>query len=356
MLNASLIGSYISSLRKKRDLTQVELAEKLNVSHQAVSKWERGESLPDVGTLVTLGKLFGTSVDNLLSGGKSSSQPRNVGKLVEKLSDKRPEQAAELLNSGESEMEGFVSLAPLLKTSTIEDVANNVSYQTFDLEHLVELSPFMERDSLDEFVNKMDSTNISWKQITSLAPFIKHSTVSKLVSNIESSLNLEELIEIAPFLANDIDRLVLNTELTCEWNHVVGLAPFLRSETLIRIVHNSKTGKLSMEKLISIAPFLGNYLNQLVEETDINDVKWGEIPELAPFISQETLSDLIEKVPDEERSLETLVDIAPFAGKDYLDHLLQKVNSSGLTSDMIADLAPFIKKETLTKLMSNLVK
>jgi transcriptional regulator with XRE-family HTH domain len=356
MLNASLIGSYISELRKKKDLTQVELAEKLNVSHQAVSKWERGESLPDVGTLVTVGKLFGTSVDDILSGGISGSQPRNVGKLVEKLSDKLPEQAAELLNSGESEVEGFVSLAPLLKTSTIENVANKVSHQTFDLEHLVELSPFMEKESLDEFVNKMDSTNISWEQITSLAPFIKHSTLSELVSNLESSLNLEELIEIAPFLGNDLDRLVLNTDLTSEWDHVVGLAPFLKSETLIRLVNNSKTGKLSMEMLISVAPFLGNYLNQLLEETDINDVRWGELPQLAPFVSQETLANLIGKVPDEERSLETLVDIAPFVGKDYLDHLLQKDNLPDLTSDMIAELAPFIKKETLTMLMSNLVK
>jgi transcriptional regulator with XRE-family HTH domain len=357
MLNASLIGSYISTLRKKKDLTQVELAEKLNVSHQAVSKWERGESLPDVGTLVTVGKLFGTSVDDILSGGKSGSQPRNVGKLVEKLSDKLPEQAAELLNSGESEVEGFVSIAPLLKTSTIENVANKISCQTFDLEHLVELSPFMERESLDEFVNKVDTTNINWEQITSLAPFIKHSTLSKLVSNMDSSLNVEELIVIAPFLVNDIDRMVLNTDLTnYEWNHVVGLAPFLKSETLIHLVNNSKTEKLSMEKLISVAPFLGNHLNQLMEETEINDVGWGELPQLAPFISQKTLASLIEKVADEERFMETLVDIAPFVGKDYLDHLLQKVNLSGLTSNMIADLAPFIKKETLTKLMSNLVK
>jgi transcriptional regulator with XRE-family HTH domain len=359
MLNASLIGSYISTLRKKKDLTQVELAEKLNVSHQAISKWERGESLPDVGTLVTVGRLFGTSVDNILSGGISGSQPRNVGKLVEKLSDKLPEQAAELLNSGESEVEGFVSLAPLLRTSTIENVANKVSSQTFDLEHLVELSPFMERESLDGFVNKVESANISWDQITSLAPFIKQSTLSKLVSNIETSLNVEELIEIAPFLVNDIDRMVLNADLTnIEWNHVVGLAPFLKSETLIHLVSNTKTVEISMEKLISVAPFLGNYLNQLVEDTDIKDVSWGELPGLAPFISQKTLANLIEKVGDEERSveIETLVDIAPFVGKDNLDHLLQKVDLSDLTPNLVADLAPFIKKETLTKLMSNLVK
>lgn len=50
MIDTRVIGVYISYLRKDRDLTQLELAERLNVSHQAVSKWERGESVPDIGT------------------------------------------------------------------------------------------------------------------------------------------------------------------------------------------------------------------------------------------------------------------------------------------------------------------
>ena len=58
MLDARLIGSYISRLRKEADLTQSELSDRLNVTHQAVSKWERGESLPDIGTLMELAKVF----------------------------------------------------------------------------------------------------------------------------------------------------------------------------------------------------------------------------------------------------------------------------------------------------------
>jgi transcriptional regulator with XRE-family HTH domain len=58
MLNSLLVGSYISRLRKEKDFTQMEIANLLNVSHQAVSKWERGESLPDLGTLVELASLF----------------------------------------------------------------------------------------------------------------------------------------------------------------------------------------------------------------------------------------------------------------------------------------------------------
>ncbi len=65
------LGPYITLLRKERGLTQIQLAEKLNVTHQAVSKWETGESIPDINILMNLAKLFSVSVDELLAGSKS---------------------------------------------------------------------------------------------------------------------------------------------------------------------------------------------------------------------------------------------------------------------------------------------
>ena len=60
------IGKNIATLRKRLGLTQAGLAEKLNYSDKAVSKWERGESIPDVLTLVSLSGVLGVSVDDLL--------------------------------------------------------------------------------------------------------------------------------------------------------------------------------------------------------------------------------------------------------------------------------------------------
>ena len=62
------IGSNIASFRKAAGLTQAGLAEKLNYSDKAISKWERGESVPDVLTLMQLSSLFGVTVDALVSG------------------------------------------------------------------------------------------------------------------------------------------------------------------------------------------------------------------------------------------------------------------------------------------------
>ena len=60
------IGSNIAAYRKREGLTQVSLAEKLNYSDKAVSKWERGESVPDVLTLMQLAEQFEITVAELL--------------------------------------------------------------------------------------------------------------------------------------------------------------------------------------------------------------------------------------------------------------------------------------------------
>lgn len=61
-----IIAQNISELRKGAGMTQLQLAEKLNYSDKAVSKWESGASVPDVGVLLEISKLFGVTVDYLL--------------------------------------------------------------------------------------------------------------------------------------------------------------------------------------------------------------------------------------------------------------------------------------------------
>ena len=61
------IGTNIATYRKQTGLTQAGLAEKLNYSDKAVSKWERGESIPDILTLMQLAELFGITVEDLLA-------------------------------------------------------------------------------------------------------------------------------------------------------------------------------------------------------------------------------------------------------------------------------------------------
>ena len=75
------LGANIVSYRKRSGLTQARLAEKLNYSDKAVSKWERGESMPDVLTLVQLAELFDVKVDDLIRDPEEI--PENTGGPIE---------------------------------------------------------------------------------------------------------------------------------------------------------------------------------------------------------------------------------------------------------------------------------
>ena len=68
------IGDRIAQYRRSQGLSQEELAEKLGISRQSVSKWERNESLPEADKLPLLARIFSVSVDQLLTGEEPPSQ------------------------------------------------------------------------------------------------------------------------------------------------------------------------------------------------------------------------------------------------------------------------------------------
>lgn len=83
------IGSNIALYRKRAGLTQAALAEKLNYSDKAVSKWERGESMPDVMTLVQLANQFDITVnDLLLDPNELPGNPGSLEKAMVQVSEK----------------------------------------------------------------------------------------------------------------------------------------------------------------------------------------------------------------------------------------------------------------------------
>ena len=71
-------ANRLYELRKKNNLSQEELAEKLGVSRQAVSKWERSEASPDTDNLIALAKIYGLSLDELIYGEKSEEANENT--------------------------------------------------------------------------------------------------------------------------------------------------------------------------------------------------------------------------------------------------------------------------------------
>lgn len=67
-MNQEAIGAFIAACRKEKNLTQMQLAEKLNITNRAVSKWETGKSCPDVSIMLELCDILEITVNELLSG------------------------------------------------------------------------------------------------------------------------------------------------------------------------------------------------------------------------------------------------------------------------------------------------
>ena len=67
-MNQEKIGSFIKKIRKDNNLTQKELADKLGVTYQAVSKWENGLNIPDIGIIKEISKLYNIDINEMLDG------------------------------------------------------------------------------------------------------------------------------------------------------------------------------------------------------------------------------------------------------------------------------------------------
>lgn len=84
-MNQVEIGKFIAGCRKEKGLTQVQLAEKLNITDRAVSKWETGKSMPDSSIMLELCEILGITVNELLSGERIEMNSNYEEKVSENL-------------------------------------------------------------------------------------------------------------------------------------------------------------------------------------------------------------------------------------------------------------------------------
>ena len=115
----------------------MELADKMFVNYQAVSNWERGNTMPDISKLLELAQILGVRVDELLGSEKEADI---VNKIVEKSDDIKMEEVAEA--------------AGFMKPSQIDEAVDNASKKLFDIDTLVMLAPHLSSDRLAELIEK----------------------------------------------------------------------------------------------------------------------------------------------------------------------------------------------------------
>lgn len=90
MLNTKMIGNRIAEARKKATISQAQLAERLCISSQAVGKWERGESMPDIITLNRLAEILGVDLNYFSEGPESVSNEKTAVKVPKTEAEELP--------------------------------------------------------------------------------------------------------------------------------------------------------------------------------------------------------------------------------------------------------------------------
>jgi transcriptional regulator with XRE-family HTH domain len=274
MIDSRKTGAFISKLRKQKDWTQLELANQLKVTHQAVSRWETGESFPDLGILVEIARLLGVRVDDLLSGDDATRSNSIAGSDLHEvwtaLASEKPEEVAKLAVEHKESIESIIEAGPLTRPSLMEKVIKSMNTYQFNLEQVLGLAPFVDGETLTALFEKLGSAEINCDALVSLAPYLRQDLVDKVASQV--------------------------FEPTFEGDKLISLAPFVSREVLASFIDKIQPGNIKTADLVSLAPFidrkrLGVLLDQIPEEA----IDPQTIVELAPFLEKETLVRFISR-------------------------------------------------------------
>lgn len=268
MFDTMKVAKRIKDARVAKNMTQMNLADAMSVSYQAVSNWERGNSMPDISKLEELCRVLDLSVGELL--GMESRETRAVEKMlkeedvcltVEELSDIAPllppEQVKEQTrkNSGEKaawNVEAVAEIAPFLDDEFLEKIVESMEVKS--LGELKELAPFLSEETLDRLVRKAPMEDL--EGITELLPFLEEETLDYLVKQCEGNVDPEMLENLAPFLSEEsVDALALSLLRKGELKNLPMLYPFMGDDALHEIARElMKRG--DMKGLREAAPFL----------------------------------------------------------------------------------------------------
>ena len=162
-MNNKKIGEFISFLRKEKGLTQIELAEKLFVTDKAVSKWERGLSLPDITVLEKLASELDVKVEEILHGERENKKQKEERPVI-KREQKRQLILIALLILGTVVLIAFFIIFDYIKyhPSTIKIGDNDYKMSNYLLEEkgLEELQNIVEKSE-----KATDDYNVSYMEI-----------------------------------------------------------------------------------------------------------------------------------------------------------------------------------------------
>ena len=191
MFDTMKIAAVIKQARIDRNMTQMNLADAMGVSYQAVSNWERGNSMPDISKLEDLCAALGITVDQLL--GMETLTTAAVQKVireeeltVEELAEVAPAMTPKELKKQmkaekkrkKMKVKSVLALAPYMSQEDLDTMALETEWETMD--NLYKLIPFLSTTILDALVDRLIALQADPEDAHMLYPFLSPEALRKL--------------------------------------------------------------------------------------------------------------------------------------------------------------------------------
>ena len=217
MFDMRKIGKRIAELRKSKNITQMALADMMGISFQAVSNWERGESMPDISKLGELSEIFGVSIDDILCNKRAAEiveeisageKPSDITpeELTETVPLMAPKQAEETIKENKNKMtiSQLAALAPYMNGDDLGEIAVGLAKNGGSLEDVAALAPYMDEDDIGEIAKEKLKNGGTLEDIVALAPFMNDDDIKELAKEkLKSSGKIEDIAAFAPFMDED---------------------------------------------------------------------------------------------------------------------------------------------------------
>ncbi len=307
MFDTVEVGRRIARLRKGKDMTQLELADVMNVSYQAVSNWERGASMPDMGKLPQLSGTLGVSIDELLGGGRGSALVKHVLEGSEEA----------YIREGDVSIDDAGEAAIVLKPRQVERVVRLIVDGKARSGEPGEAGEGGQ-DGADGAEERRE--RISLESVSALAPFLDEDTLAELAARVTEEYGLDQLAALAPFLEEDaLGKMALDAARRgARIGEIVPLAPFLGEDALAELAACA-TEEYGVGELAAIAPFLEeDALSKLALNAAARGAQIAEFAPLAPFLDQGALGKLVQSAMESGASA-----LAPFLDEETLRFALR---------------------------------
>ena len=317
MFDMREIGRKISQLRRNKNMTQVELADLLSISYQAVSNWERGDSMPDISKLSDLSKIFDISIDELLGNTKETKAVQEI-------------LAHDKIDLKAHDPETIEAIMPMVKPKQIDESMKNED--NISMEMLLALAPFLDEDKIDEIALEAFHIGAS-KELSGLAPFMSSEALSKLVMKaLDSNESMDHswYSGLIPFLDEDaIDLLGSQMYKKFGVQELQNLAPFMSEDALSKLAMEASDSdqEIDHQLLQSLLPFLDEDAIDSMAIKVYKNSGVEAIQEFVPFMTENA----VEKIVDEEVSkgnYKSIMSLLPFTGEGLSESILKNVRKT----------------------------